>query len=135
MFCFTVTQKILLKQIKIWHSKESVCRCSTKNDSASTHRGTRRERQVQPHSKGPDEFLLQRVTKVFKRMVRLARLDDRLRFHDTRHTCGSWLAMNGVPLRVIQALLGHQSITTTEMYSHLMPEMISAAIDATFGNE
>ena len=76
-----------------------------------------------------------RVSKVFKRMVRLARLDDRLRFHDTRHTCGSWLAMKGVPLRVIQVILGHQSITTTEIYSHLLPETITAAMDATFGNQ
>ncbi len=42
--------------------------------------------------------------------------------------------MNGVRLRVIQAILGHASIMTTEMYSHLMPETITAAMDATFGN-
>lgn len=30
--------------------------------------------------------------------------------------------------------MGHQSITTTEIYSHLMPETITAAMDTTFGN-
>jgi len=39
-----------------------------------------------------------------------------------------------VTLRVIQAVLGRQSITTTEIYLHLMPETITAAMDATFGN-
>ena len=39
-----------------------------------------------------------------------------------------------VTLRVIQTVLGRQSITTTEIYIHLMPETITAAMEATFGN-
>lgn len=41
--------------------------------------------------------------------------------HDLRHTYASWLVLDGVPLRVVQALLGHASIRTTERYSHLAP--------------
>lgn len=39
--------------------------------------------------------------------------------HVLRHTFCSHLAMAGKPPRVIQALTGHQSITTTERYMHL----------------
>src|SRR5262249_16918359 len=39
-----------------------------------------------------------------------------------RHTFGSWLALKGIPLRRIQYLMGHNSITTTERYTHLVQE-------------
>lgn len=39
--------------------------------------------------------------------------------HTLRHTFGSWLAQAGVPLRAIQKLMGHRSITTTERYAHV----------------
>ena len=42
--------------------------------------------------------------------------------HTLRHTFGSWLALKGVPLRRIQYLMGHNSITTTERYAHLVQE-------------
>ena len=42
--------------------------------------------------------------------------------HTLRHTFGSQLAIQGIPLRRIQALMGHSSITTTERYAHLAKE-------------
>jgi len=50
--------------------------------------------------------------------------------HVLRHTFCSHLAMLGKPVRVIQELAGHQSITTTERYMHLAP---AAARDAVEG--
>jgi hypothetical protein len=37
--------------------------------------------------------------------------------------------MEGVPLRAIQKLMGHKSITTTERYAHLSGENLGAAVD------
>lgn len=76
---------------------------------------------------------LDRISHRFKDMVRVAKLDDRLHFHSLRHTCGSWLAMKGVPMRVIQGILGHSSVQVTERYSHLQPEVMQKAIQETFG--
>lgn len=39
-----------------------------------------------------------------------------------RHTAASWLVIAGVPLYDVQALLGHESITTTQRYAHLQPD-------------
>lgn len=48
-------------------------------------------------------------------------LTKRPRVHDLRHTHASWLIAGKVPLPVIQARLGHESITTTvDRYGHLL---------------
>lgn len=53
-------------------------------------------------------------------MAKRAGLDD-VSWHTTRHTYASWLVMRGVPLVVVQQLLGHASIKMTERYAHLAP--------------
>jgi integrase len=78
-----------------------------------------------------------RVSKRFKFYVRKAKLSKReeLSFHSCRHTTGSWLSMQGVPLRVISEILGHSNTQVTEMYSHLSPEVMGRAMEETFGGE
>jgi integrase len=78
---------------------------------------------------------LDRISKRFKFFVRKAKMPDRerLHFHSLRHTCGSWLAMRGVPQRVIQGILGHTDATSTEVYMHLQPEVMGKALEKTFG--
>ncbi|MCU0692532.1 MAG: site-specific integrase, partial [Polyangiaceae bacterium] len=51
----------------------------------------------------------------------------RVRWHVLRHTFASHLVMRGVPVRVVQEILGHVSILTTQMHAHLAP---SATLDA-----
>jgi site-specific recombinase XerD len=75
-----------------------------------------------------------RVTTRFKDMAREADLDERIHFHSLRHTTGSWLSMQGVPLRHIQTILGHSSQSVTEQYSHLAPETLDRAMEETFGD-
>jgi len=74
-----------------------------------------------------------RVTTRFKDMAREADLDERIHFHSPRHTTGSWLSMQGVPLRHIQTILGHSVRSVTERYSHLAPETLDRAMEETFG--
>jgi integrase len=77
-----------------------------------------------------------RVSKRFKFFVEKAKLPDRDRisFHSLRHSTASWLAMKGIPMRVIQSILGHSTIQVTERYSHLSPDMLGKAMDAAFGS-
>jgi integrase len=78
-----------------------------------------------------------RVSKRFKFYVRQADIPNHedLSFHSCRHTTGSWLSMQGVPLRVISEILGHSSTQVTEMYSHLRPEVLERAMDEAFGQD
>lgn len=41
------------------------------------------------------------------------------RFHDLRHTCASYLAMQGASLMEISAVLGHKTLAMVKRYSHL----------------
>jgi len=52
-----------------------------------------------------------------------------LGWHTLRHTFASHLAMRGVPLHVVQALLGHSSISTTMRYAHVAPSALRTAIE------
>lgn len=47
--------------------------------------------------------------------------------HTLRHTCGTWMAQAGVPLREIGGWLGHSDARTTELYAHHHPDYQTSA--------
>ena len=65
------------------------------------------------------------LTRAFKRDK--GNLDGSL--HSLRHTFGSHLAVKGTPVRVLQELMGHASIQTTEKYLHVAQDHLSKAIE------
>jgi integrase len=46
-----------------------------------------------------------------------AGLDESHRFHDLRHTFGTRMAAAGVPIRTLQAWMGHRDMATTAIYA------------------
>jgi integrase/recombinase XerD len=68
------------------------------------------------------------VSKSFKKCVMASGLNSKIHFHSLRHSFASNLAQRGINLYVIQKLLGHSKITTTQIYSHLRNEDLVKAI-------
>ena len=54
-------------------------------------------------------------------------------FHDLRHTFASYSVMKNVPLKTVQALLGHNNITMTMRYYHLADGVKVEAVNALNG--
>lgn len=54
---------------------------------------------------------------------------ERFTFHDLRHTFASWLAMKGVPLSTIGAILGHKTPQMTMRYAHLSPDYLKESVE------
>lgn len=69
------------------------------------------------------------ISKRFKSACKAAGTDKAIHFHSLRHSFASNLAQKGVSLYTIKELLGHSSISTTEIYSHLNMDSLKDAID------
>lgn len=59
--------------------------------------------------------------------LRCAGVDD-FRWHDLRHSCASYLAMNGASLAEIAEVLGHKTLAMVKRYSHLSDHHVAGVV-------
>jgi len=73
------------------------------------------------------EYLAERM----RRCMHFAGIDQPGACHLLRHACATHMLENGADIRFIQALLGHQTLTSTQIYTHVSIDKLRDIHDAT----
>ncbi len=92
-----------------------------------------------PEVKGHEDFVFlnrrgKKLSRVYiftlvKKLAELSGIKKNISPHTFRHSFATHLIEGGANLRAVQDLLGHKSITTTEIYTHLSKEFLREVIE------
>lgn len=76
-----------------------------------------------------NSFTRQGVWKMIKKYNLLSGISKNVTPHTFRHTFATHLIENGADLRIVQELLGHTDISTTQVYTHLSKKSVKEMYD------
>ncbi len=93
---------------------------------AARKRGAEKTRALFVSTRG-NRMSADALRTVFERHVALAGIDVGVTPHAMRHTYATELLSGGADLRSVQELLGHESLATTQIYTHLSVERLKEA--------
>lgn len=72
---------------------------------------------------------VRQVDRLIQRYAKQAQLPVVISPHSLRHTFATHLLDRGADLRSVQELLGHQSLSTTQLYTHVTPQRLKKVYD------
>ena len=75
------------------------------------------------------------VRRKMDKYLKMAGLDPAISPHTLRHSFATHMLNNGADLRSVQELLGHQSLSTTQIYTHLTTRKLKEVYDAAHPRE
>jgi site-specific recombinase XerD len=65
------------------------------------------------------------LQKAVKAAARKAKIDKQVSCHTLRHSFATSMLESGINIRILQELMGHADVKTTEIYTHVMDKDIS----------
>jgi len=73
------------------------------------------------------------VQRLIQKYAKLAGIAKKVTPHTMRHSYATDLLMNGADIRSVQSMLGHSSITTTQVYTHITDQQLRDVYHAFHG--
>jgi integrase len=118
-------------------TKDTIRFLDTKNGTNHTidiHPELRKMLEVRCEGEEPGEKVFQFRNKDdlysgFKKARNLCGIPDAYVWHTLRHTTGTWLAENNVPIQTIAKVLNHKNVKTTERYVKVTDKARKSAIN------
>ncbi len=86
-----------------------------------------KKRSIDPHTgcERLHHVMESGLQKAVKSAARKAKIDKQVSCHTLRHSFATSILESGINIRVLQELLGHSDVKTTEIYTHVMDKDIS----------
>jgi integrase/recombinase XerD len=69
------------------------------------------------------------IFRLVKQYATQAGIDKTISPHTFRHSCASHMLAHGADLRIVQELLGHASLATTQVYTHIEKSRLRSVYD------
>ncbi|MFA6255086.1 MAG: site-specific tyrosine recombinase/integron integrase [Patescibacteria group bacterium] len=74
--------------------------------------------------KDPENLTPRSIQRLIKKYSKAAGITKKVTPHTMRHSFATDLLINGADIRSVQAMLGHASITTTQIYTHITNQQL-----------
>ena len=65
-----------------------------------------------------------------KSYIRKSGVNPKLHFHSFRHTGATWMVQAGISIYTVSKILGHSSVSTTQIYAHWSPDQFHSAVNS-----
>lgn len=72
------------------------------------------------------------IRRIIEKYVKIASLNQKISPHALRHSFATHMLNNGADLKTVQELLGHASLSTTQVYTHVTKERLKEVYTRTF---